>query len=161
MASTICVYGEQERVNLVVQAVQLNNLLLDALGSNGRYGRTDQALTIGEGRMAYLDDADFRYLGKPINTEFSEVDCRRLLKEKIHSPLEALDTNTLTASAKIWLCHHFVTSKLSWPLLNNDLSLSFVKSCKPLPPNHSSGGSCFQSAPTLQSFLLVAAISVV
>ena len=38
---------------------------------------------------------------------------------------------------------------------------SLSKSCKPLPPNHSSGGSGFQSAPTLQSFLLVAAISVV
>ena len=82
MASTISVHGEQRRVNLVVRALQLNNLLLDALGSDGRYGRTDQALTIGGGRMTYLDDADFRYLGKPINKEFSEVDCRRLFKRR-------------------------------------------------------------------------------
>ena len=131
------------------------------LGSDGRYGRTDPALTIGGGRMTYLDDADFRYLGKPINTESSEVDCRRLIEEKLRSLLEVLDTDTLTASAKFWLYHHFVALKLSWSLLINDLCLTFVKSCKPLPPNHSSGGSGFQSAPTLPSFLLVAAISVV
>ena len=71
--------------------------------------------------MTYLDDADFRYLGKPINTESSEVDCRRLIEEKLRSLLEALDTDTLTASAKIWLYHHFVASKLSWSLLINDL----------------------------------------
>ena len=97
------------------------------LGSDGRYGRTDPALTIGGGRMTYLDDADFRYLGKPINTESSEVDCRRLIEEKLRSLLEALDTDTLTASAKIWLYHHFVASKLSWSLLINDLCLTFVK----------------------------------
>ena len=38
------------------------------LGSDGCYGRTDPALTIGGGQMTYLDDADFRYLGKPIKT---------------------------------------------------------------------------------------------
>ena len=97
------------------------------LGSDGRYGRTDPALTIAGGRMTYLDDADFRYLGKPINTESSEVDCRRLIEEKLSSLLEALDTDTLTASAKIWLCHHFVASKLSWSLLINDLCLTFAK----------------------------------
>ena len=70
------------------------------LGSDGRYGRTDPALTIGGGRMTYLDDADFRYRGKPINTESSEVDCRRLIEEKLRSLLEALNTDTLTASAK-------------------------------------------------------------
>ena len=43
--------------------------------------------------MAYLDDADFRYLGKPINTESSEVDSRRLIEEKLQSLLEALDTS--------------------------------------------------------------------
>ena len=103
--------------------------------------------------MTYLDDADFRYLGKPINTESSEVDCRRLnIEEKLRSLLEALDTDTLTASAKIWLYHPFVASKLSWSLLINDLCLNYPlsKSCKPLPPNHSSGGSGFQSAPTLR-----------
>ena len=50
--------------------------------------------------MTYLNDADFRYLGKPINTESSEVDCRWLIEEKLRSLLEALDTDTLTASAK-------------------------------------------------------------
>ena len=67
------------------------------------------------------------FLGKPINTESSEVDCRRLIEEKLCSLLEALDTDTLTASAKIWLYHHFVPSKLSWSLLINDLCLTFVK----------------------------------
>ena len=97
------------------------------LGSDGRYGRTDPALTIGGGRMTYLDDADFRYLGKPINTESSEVDCRRLIEEKLLSLLEALDTDILTTSAKIWLYHHFIASKLRWSLLINDLCLTFVR----------------------------------
>ena len=98
-----------------------------ALGSDGRYGRTDPALAIGGGRMTYLDDADFRYLGGPINTKCSEVDCRRLIAEKLRSFLEALNTGTLAASAKIWLYHHFVASKLSWSFLINDLCLTFVK----------------------------------
>ena len=66
--------------------------------------------------MTDLDDADFRYLGKPINTESSEVDSRRLIEEKLRSLLEALNID-LTASAKIWPYHHFVASKLSWSLL--------------------------------------------
>ena len=77
--------------------------------------------------MTYLDDADFRHIGKPINTESSEVDCRMFIEEKLRSVLEALDRDTLTASAKIWLYHHFVASKLSWSLLINDLCLTFVK----------------------------------
>ena len=39
----------------------------------------------------------------------------------------SLDTDTLTASVKIWLYHHFIASKLSWSLLVNDLCLTFVK----------------------------------
>ena len=61
--------------------------------------------------MTYLDDADFRYLGKPINKESSEVDCRRLIEEKLRCLLEALDTDTLTASAKIWL--YIISSRQS------------------------------------------------
>ena len=136
------------------------------LGSDGRYGWTDPAFTIWGGRMTCLDDADFRYLGKLINTstshtrtEPSEFDCRRLVEEKLRT---LLDADTLTASAKIWLCHHFVATKLSWSLsLLMTSAYPLSKSCKPLPPNHSSGGSGFQSAPTLQSFFLVAVISVV
>ena len=61
------------------------------------------------------------------STQRSEVDCRRLIEEKLRSLLEALDTDTLTASAKIWVYHHFVASKLSWSLLINDLCLTFDK----------------------------------
>ena len=48
-------------------------------------------------KITFLDDADFRYLGKPINTESSEVACsyRKLIEEKLRSLLEALSTETL------------------------------------------------------------------
>ena len=104
------------------------------LGNDGHYGRTGPALTIGGGRMTYLDDADFRYLGKPIKTESSEVDCRRLIEEKLRSLLEALDTDTLTASAKIWLYH--ISSRQSSAGLSLLMTSAYPlsKSCKPLPP---------------------------
>ena len=68
----------------------------------------------------------FRYLGKPINTESSEVDCRRPFEEKLHPLLQALDTDTLTASAKIWPYHQFVASKLSCSLLIKHLCFNIL-----------------------------------
>ena len=105
-------------------------------GADGHFGRLDPSLEIGGEKITYLDDADFRYLGKPINTESSEVNCRKQIEEKLQLLLDSLNTDTLAASAKIWLYHHFVASKLSWPLLINDLCLSFVKKLQALATKH-------------------------
>ena len=38
-------------------------------------------------------NADWRYLGKSMNTDSSEAGCRRLIEEKLRSLLEALNTD--------------------------------------------------------------------
>ena len=93
----------------------------------GHFGPIHPNLSIGGTKINNLGDADFKYLGKYLNTRSSEVNCRKLTMETLESLLETFDTTPLMASTKIWLYHHFVTTKVGWSLLINDLCLSFVK----------------------------------
>ena len=77
--------------------------------------------------MRYLDGDDFKYLGKPLNTQLDENLCREKIRASLLSLLDMLTKAALTATAKIWLYHHFVPSKLSWSFCVNDLSLTFVR----------------------------------
>ena len=54
--------------------------------------------------------------------------CANLHSEPtLESLLKTIDTTPLMASTKIWLYHHFVTTKVGCSLLINGLCLSFVK----------------------------------
>ena len=93
----------------------------------GHFGPINPNLSIGGTKINNLGNADFKYLGKYLNMRSSEVNCRKLTMETLESLLETIDTTPLMASTKIWLYHHFVTTKVGWSLLINDLCLSFVK----------------------------------
>ena len=77
--------------------------------------------------IRYLDDGDFRYLGRLLNTAASEITSRCQLQEKLDALLSLLDKTLLPATSRLWLYHHFAVPKLSWAFLTLDLTLTFVK----------------------------------
>lgn len=90
--------------------------------------RFDPRLTISTQQIQYLSpDIDFKYLGRFVNTRSSEINSRQCLSELLSSLLDITDKQLLPGPAKLWLYNHFVITKISWPLLILDLSLSFVK----------------------------------
>ena len=95
--------------------------------SSGHYRPFDPQLTITGQPLQYLDDGNFKYLGRPLNTQLSEDTCRKDIKATLVALLEKLNNAALPSTAKLWLYHHFCTTKLSWFLLINDLTLTFVK----------------------------------
>lgn len=101
--------------------------LVKTSSAETHYTRFDPKLAISGDPLRFLQEEDFRYLGKPINTQLSEAQCRQSTRDLLSSLLTAVDKTALATSAKVWLYHHFVTSKLSWPLLINDLTLSFAR----------------------------------
>ena len=101
----------------------------NSVGSSGTTGfdRFDPHLSIAGASIRYLDDGDFRYLGRLLNTAASEITSRCQLQEKLDALLSLLDNTLLPATSRLWLYHHFVVPKLSWAFLTLDLTLTFVK----------------------------------
>ena len=95
--------------------------------SSGHYTPFNPQLTITGKPLRYLDEGNFKYLGRPLNTQLSEDACRKDIKATLIALLEKLNNAALPSTAKLWLYHHFCTTKLSWFLLVNDLTLTFVK----------------------------------
>lgn len=92
-----------------------------------QYVSYDPGLTIAGEQLQYLGSNNFKYLGRPINSDLSENLCRQSIVSNLASLLNKLDAAPLSVSAKLWLYNHFVVSKMAWPLQANDLCLSFVK----------------------------------
>ena len=101
----------------------------NSAGSSGitGYDRFDPHLSIAGASIRYLDDGDFRYLGRLLNTAASEITSRCQLQEKLDALLSLLDKTLLPATSRLWLYQHFVVPKLSWAFLTLDLTLTFVK----------------------------------
>ena len=75
----------------------------------------------------YLDDGDFRYLGRPTHVHGSELRGRATIETNLGTWLDCVDNLCLPATAKLWLYQHLIVAKLSWPFTSLDLSLSFAK----------------------------------
>ena len=91
------------------------------------YHRFDPDLTIAGQPLQYLDDGDFRYLGRPTNVHGSEELARSTITSKLDEWLQLVDNQTLPNTSKLWLYQHFIIPKLSWYLTALDLTLTFVK----------------------------------
>ena len=81
--------------------------------SNG-YTRFDPKLTISGQPVNYLDDADFRYLGRPTNIYNSECRCRNDIKTSLLQWLSLVDQLALHTPGKLWLYQHFIVAKMAW-----------------------------------------------
>ena len=91
------------------------------------YHRFDPDLTIAGQPLQYLDDGDFRYLGRPTNVHGSEELARSTITSKLDEWLQLVDNQTLPNTSKLWLYQHFIIPKLSRYLTALDLTLTFVK----------------------------------
>ena len=83
--------------------------------------------TIAGEPIQYLGDHDFKYLGRQMSTQLSENRCRNDIKTILVALLKRLDDADLVSTEKLCLYHHFCTTKLSWFLLINDLTLTFIQ----------------------------------
>ena len=115
-------------------AMRQSNLM----GQNGAigYDRFDPDLHIAGGKIQYLGGNDFKYLGRPLNSDASELASRQNLDEKLRALLATLDEVQLPASCRVWLYHHFVVPKLSWAFSTLDLTLTFVKKLQAISLSH-------------------------
>ena len=95
--------------------------------ASGSYHRFDPRLTISNEALQYLDDGDFRYLGRPTNVKRSESRCRAEVEAQLSQWLDTINDLDLPATSKLWLYQHFVVSKLAWPFTSLDFSLTFVQ----------------------------------
>ena len=95
--------------------------------ASGSYHRFDPCLTISNEALQYLDDGDFRYLGRPTNVKHSESCCRSDIEAQLLQWLKTINDLDLPSTSKLWLYQHFVVSKLAWPFTSLDLSLTFVQ----------------------------------
>ena len=93
------------------------------------YHRFDPDLTVAGQPLQYLDDGDFRYLGRPTNVHGLEELARSTTTSKLDEWLQLVDNQTLPNTSKLWLYmyQHFIIPKLSWYLTALDLTLTFVK----------------------------------
>ena len=91
------------------------------------YRRFNPHLTISAELLQYLDDGDFRYLGRPTNVHGSESRSRKAIESNLRAWLDCVDGLCLPATAKLWLYQHLIVAKLSWSFTSLDLSLSFAK----------------------------------
>ena len=79
--------------------------------ASGSYHRFDPRLTISNEALQYLDDGDFRYLGRPTNVQRSESRCRAEVEAQLSQWLDTINDLDLPATSKLWLYQHFVVSK--------------------------------------------------
>ena len=77
----------------------------------------DPKLTISGQPVNYLDDADFRYLGRPTNIYNSEFRSRNDIKTSLSQWLSLVDQLALHTPGKLWLYQHFIVAKMAWFLL--------------------------------------------
>ena len=77
----------------------------NAVGSSGitGYDRFDPYLSIAGAKIQYLNDGDFKYLGRLLNTVNSELSSCKNLKTKLSELLSLLDGSLLPATARVWL----------------------------------------------------------
>ena len=67
------------------------------------YHRFDPQLTISGELLKYLDDGDFRYLGRPTNVHGSELRSHAAIETNLRTWLDCKDNLGLPATAKLWL----------------------------------------------------------
>ena len=98
-------------------------------GENGLsgYRRFNPNLQISKEPLQYLDDGDFRYLGRPTNVRGCEKLARSEILSKLKEWLLLVDAQHLPKTCKLWLYQHFIVAKMSWYFTALDLTATFVK----------------------------------
>ena len=91
------------------------------------YRRFNPNLQISKEPLQYLDDGDFRYLGRPTNVRGCEKLARSEISSKLKEWLLLVDAQHLPKTCKLWLYQHFIVAKMSWYFTALDLTATFVK----------------------------------
>ena len=98
-------------------------------GENGLSGycRLNPKLQISKEPLQYLDDGNFRYLGRPTYVRGCEKLARSEISSKLKEWLLLVDAQHLPKTCKFWLYQHFIIAKMSWYFTELDLTATFVK----------------------------------
>jgi hypothetical protein len=68
----------------------------------------------------------FKFLGRRTGVELNEIKTADLVRKKFKADMDLVDNTGLNGLMKLWLYKHFVTSRLSWPFIVHNFSLSFA-----------------------------------
>ena len=76
------------------------------------YRRFNPNLNLSGRSLCYLDDGDFRYLGRPTNAAGCEKTTRNEITATLERLLQQVDALHLPSTCKLWLYQHFVVTLL-------------------------------------------------
>ena len=90
------------------------------------YGPAEPGLSLAGSLVPKLK-ADFKYLGRWISEDGSEVVAKQRMQDKVHALCSKVDATPLRGIDKLWIYEHVIVPKMMWMLMVHDLSVSFVR----------------------------------
>ena len=89
-----------------------------------RYVQYDPELVIDGQPLRPLGDEAFKMLGRKLYASLSEVTLQADLEAELRRWMATIDNTSLKGAMKAWLYNHCVVSRLAWPFLVYDFSVT-------------------------------------
>ena len=89
--------------------------------------RVTSDLSIGGKAIPVVDEDSFKFLGKPVRFYKSNRSAGDSIRQHLQQMLDAIDNTPLTCQQKLHLFRFGVCPRMSWPLLIEDLPISWLE----------------------------------
>ena len=89
--------------------------------------RVTSDLSIGGKAIPVVDDNSLKFLGKPVRFYKNNRSARDSIRQHLQQMLDAIDNTPLTRQQKLRLFRFGVCPRMSWPLLIEDLPISWLE----------------------------------
>ena len=97
----------------------------------------DPTLSINNETIPHMGDDKLTFLGMPVRVYKNEKEERELLKTKLESMLAKVDNSLVTSQQKLRLYRYGVCPRLSWSLLVNRFSITWLEhTLQPIATRH-------------------------
>ena len=93
--------------------------------STGKTG--SPGLAVGGETIPPAEDDNFKFLGMPVRFDKNNNSARTSLQNNLQRMLAAIDATPLTRQQKLRLFKHGVSPRLSWPLLIEELPITWLE----------------------------------
>ena len=99
-----------------------------SLGIRASTGKAvDPGLSIAGEAIPSVDDNSFKFLGMPVRVHNDNTTAKFSLKENLQRMLEVVDQAPVTRQQKLRLFKQGICPRLSWPLLMEDFSITWLE----------------------------------
>jgi hypothetical protein len=94
---------------------------------NKKFTPFDPKLTISEGKVGFIADKSFKFLGWNVHHHMKENKQKNVLKHNLEDRIKLTGRAKISGFGKLWLYQHYIVSSLAWPLMVYDLDITFVR----------------------------------